>query len=247
MTIDWWTLGLQTVNVVVLVWLLGRFFWRPMASMIEQRRAATQQLLGDAEAKRDSAAATLAEVEKTRGGFVQEHDAILAAAHDAAEQARTARLQETTKEVAGLEAAAKVAIERDKEAADKTWAERASRLAVEIAGRLAARLEGPSIRATFLDSLLQAIRTLPDPVRRTMAGNDIVLEAVSATPLEPADQERYRKLIGEAFGGRARIAFNADPALIEGLELHGPDFALTNSWRADLAQILLDLTHADKR
>jgi len=29
MTIDWWTLGLQTVNVAILVWLLQRFFWRP--------------------------------------------------------------------------------------------------------------------------------------------------------------------------------------------------------------------------
>ena len=39
MTIDWWTLGIQTVNVVILIWLLGRFFWRPVAAMIEQRRA----------------------------------------------------------------------------------------------------------------------------------------------------------------------------------------------------------------
>jgi len=29
MTIDWWTLGIQTVNVVILIWLLERFFWRP--------------------------------------------------------------------------------------------------------------------------------------------------------------------------------------------------------------------------
>ena len=28
MTIDWWTLGLQTINVAILVWLLKRFFWR---------------------------------------------------------------------------------------------------------------------------------------------------------------------------------------------------------------------------
>ena len=42
MTIDWWTLGIQTVNVIILIWLLGRFFWRPVAAMIEQRRAAAQ-------------------------------------------------------------------------------------------------------------------------------------------------------------------------------------------------------------
>ena len=69
MTIDWWTLGLQTVNVLILVWLLGRFFWRPVAAMIEQRRAAAQRMLAEAEAKRAQATAALAEIERTRAGF----------------------------------------------------------------------------------------------------------------------------------------------------------------------------------
>ena len=45
MTFDWWTLGLQTVNIVILVWLLQRFFWAPIAGMIAERRAASQQPL----------------------------------------------------------------------------------------------------------------------------------------------------------------------------------------------------------
>lgn len=38
MTIDWATLGIETVNIAVLVWLLGRFFWRPVSGIIEARR-----------------------------------------------------------------------------------------------------------------------------------------------------------------------------------------------------------------
>ena len=184
MTIDWWTLGIQTVNVVILVWLLGRFFWRPVAAMIEQRRAAAQRILAEAEAKRSQATAALAEIERTRAGFAREREAILAAAHEAAEQARTARLDEAAKEAASLEAAAKAAIEKEKAAADKAWAERASRLAVEIAERLAARLDGPAVRAAFLDWLLKEIRALPEPVRQAVAANGVALEAISATPLD---------------------------------------------------------------
>ena len=116
MTIDWWTLGIQTVNVVILVWLLGRFFWRPVAAMIEQRRATAQRILADAEAKRSQATAALAEIERTRAGFAQEREAILAAAHEAAERARAARLDWRAKEAAALEAAAKAAIEKEKDA-----------------------------------------------------------------------------------------------------------------------------------
>jgi F-type H+-transporting ATPase subunit b len=47
MRIDWWTLALQTFNVLVLVWILSRFLFRPVASMIEQRQAAAAKLLAD--------------------------------------------------------------------------------------------------------------------------------------------------------------------------------------------------------
>jgi F-type H+-transporting ATPase subunit b len=241
MTLDWWTLGIQTVNVVILVWLLGRFFWRPVAAMIEQRRVTARQILVEAEAKRSQAAAALAEIEQTRAGFAQEREALLAAAHEAAEQARAARLKEVETEASILEAAARAAIEKANEAADKAWTERASRLAVDIAERLAGRLDGSAVSATFLDWLLKEIRTLPAPTRQAVAADGVTLEAISATPLDPTDQERYRGLIGEAFGCRPRIAFKTDPALIAGLELRGPYLVVNNSWRADLTKILADL------
>lgn len=34
MRIDWSTLALQTINVVVLVWLLSRFLFRPVSDII---------------------------------------------------------------------------------------------------------------------------------------------------------------------------------------------------------------------
>jgi F-type H+-transporting ATPase subunit b len=246
MTIDWWTLGIQTVNVVILVWLLGRFFWRPMADIIEQRRAAAQNIVAEAEAKRSQATAALTEIEQTRAGFAQEREAILAAAHGAAERARATRLDEVEKEITSLRATARAAIEKERESADKAWAERASRLAVEIAERLAARLDGHAVRATFLDWLLNEIRTLPGPARQGVAAKGVALEAVSATPLDPAEQERYRGLIAEAFGAHPQIAFKADPALIAGLELHGPHFVVNNSWRADLTKIVADLSHDNR-
>ena len=39
MRIDWWTLALQTFNVLVLVLILGRFLFRPVVAIIEERRA----------------------------------------------------------------------------------------------------------------------------------------------------------------------------------------------------------------
>ena len=137
-------------------------------------------------------------------------------------------------------------MENERDAAEAAWAERANMLAVEIAGRLVARLDGQVVRAAFLDWLLQEVRSLPAPVRDAVASNGAILEATSATEIGLADQESYRTLIAEAFGTRPQVAFKVDPTLIAGLELRGPHFVVANSWRADLAKILADLAHDKK-
>src|ERR1700721_4804596 len=98
MTLSWWTLCIQTVNVVILIWLLGRFFWRPVAAMIELRRATAQRIVAEAEAKRSEATAALAEIERTRAGFGREREMILTEAHATAERERTTRLAGAGKE-----------------------------------------------------------------------------------------------------------------------------------------------------
>jgi F-type H+-transporting ATPase subunit b len=246
MTINWWTLGIQTVNVVILVWLLQHFFWRPVAAMIEQRRAAAQKSVSDAEASRTQAAAAMADIEKTRAGFDAEKTKILADAQKAGEAARATVLNDAGKVAAALVATSKVAIEKERADAEKGWADRSSQLAVEIAGRLAKRLDGTQIQTAFLEWLVTAIQAMPALERQAVTANGASLEALSATPLDPAQQERTGALIGKAFGGQPHITFKVDPALIAGLELRGEHIAVSNSWRADLGTILADLTHATR-
>ena len=246
MTIDWWTLGFQAVNVLILVWLLGRFFWRPVAGMIAERRDTAQKTLVDADAKHAEASTALAEITQTRACFAQERDALLKAAQETAEQTHAARLRDAARQAAALEAGAKAAIARDREAAEKVWSERASRLAVDIARRLAARLDGPAVASIFLDWLLKEIRNLPDAARQAVATSGATLEASTASILSPADQQRYGKLIGEAFGASLPVVFKVDPDLVAGLELRGPHLVVTNSWRADLTQILADIAHDNR-
>lgn len=246
MTIDWWTLGLQTVNVLVLIWLLGRFFWRPVAAMIEERRAAAASLLADAEAKRKEAADALVEIEKTKAGFGQEHDAIVAAAHTEAERVAAAQLAAATQEAASLEAAAHSRIAKTEAEGRAAWRQLSARLAVTIAERLAARLDGTAIRAAFLDWLVAEIARLPATERQAAAANGSLLEAVSALPLDPVEQAHCQERLATALGGSAPIIFRSDPALIAGLELHGPHLAVSNSWRADLDRILTEIAHDDR-
>lgn len=243
MTFDWWTLGFQTLNVIALIWLLERFFWRPVAAIIETRRTSVQKTLADAQAKEAGATAALAQIETTRGGFAKERQDILADAHKAAETASAERLAEADKAIAALQAGEVQAEQAQKAASEAAWASRSNQLALAIARRLAARLEGPAVNAAFLAWLLKSIEALPPAVREAASGAP--LEAVTAEAMAPKDQQRYRELIAKAFAGQPKIAFSADPGLIAGIELRGAHVVVNNSWRADLALIDADLAHAD--
>ena len=77
MQIDWWTLGLQAVNALVLIWLLAHFLFRPVVDAIAARQKAAGQLLADAkaakeaaESERDKAAAETARLVEHRGEAV---------------------------------------------------------------------------------------------------------------------------------------------------------------------------------
>ena len=233
MHIDWWTLGIQTVNVAVLVWLLQRFFWRPVSAMIAQRRDAAQAALAEAKASDSKAKAALADVERTRAGFAAEHAGILKQAHDAATKADAATQAAASTKVAALEAAGTAAIAASQKASEKQWADRSAQLAVDIAGKLAGRVDAPAVQSSFLAYLLDHLRAMPEAARKATEG--CALEVVSAKAI---DQPSTTAAIAKALGTTPTLTYRTDPCLIAGVELHGPHLDVTNSWQADLAKVL---------
>lgn len=247
MHIDWWTLGLQAINVLILIWLLKHFFWEKLAALIAQRQATVQKALADAEAKRGQMQAELAGVARVREGFAQEREAILEAARAQATQMQADMLARAGQDAMAKEAASRARIETERKDAEATWRRLAATLAVDIAARLAARLEGAAVRSAFLEWLVREIRTLPAPLRQAVAAGATPLAVTSAVVLPAEEQEACRARIAQALGGAPPILFKVDPALLAGLELEGHDLLVRNSWRADLQKALEEIANDEGR
>jgi F-type H+-transporting ATPase subunit b len=243
MSIDWGTLGLQTVNVLILVWLLRRFFWTPLAALIAQRQKTVQGALAEAETKRRQAQEELAGIARVRDGLAQERETILNAARVEAMQIQADRLAQADRQAQAEVAASRARTDAERSAAAASWRQGAAALAVDIAARLAARLDGAAVRSAFLEWLVKEIQTLPAPLRQTVAEGNTPLDIISAVALPPVEQETCRTRIAQAFGGAPPIGFKVDPALIAGLELMGRDLLMRNSWRADLQRTLDEITN----
>jgi F-type H+-transporting ATPase subunit b len=244
MHIDWWTLALQTVNVLVLIWILGRFFFRPVANIVIKRQEEANKLLAAATAARQQAVDARVDADKLRAENDATRDQLIAEAHKSAQTEKENLLAQTSQELAKLRGEAEAAITQDRIAAEKAIIARAGELAVEIAQRLLGRLPSKITLSIFLDGLCQEVRALPPEARESFASAmaaDHTIEVVTAMPLSEEETRNVRDALKAAFGSELPFKFRADATLIAGIELHSPHTVVRNSWRADLDRIREEL------
>ncbi len=244
MTINWWTLGLQAVNVLILIWLLSRVFWRPVAAAIVTRQTAAKTLLIEAKSSKTKADAALAEVTATREALAAERKALLADATAKAEEATKASLEAASGKAEALLSAAQQTREREKDAVLARNQKDAALLAVDIARKLLARLDTSKIQTSFFDLLVDAINRLSPKDKQTLLGTDGGIDLVSALELDKTARAKINAAVGKALGGEPSLNFLTDSELIAGFEMRTAHFTLSNSWYSDLEAIQKDLKNA---
>ena len=100
MRFDWSTLLLQTINVLVLIWLLRRFLFRPVLDIIVARKEAAEKLLADAAAERERAQSEAEKIARGEAQLAADRNHILADAHAAAESERAQLFERANHEAA---------------------------------------------------------------------------------------------------------------------------------------------------
>ena len=81
MQIDWWTLALQAVNFLVLVWLLWRFLFRPVKRVIEERKKLADEAFEKAAKKESEAETARARYEEREAALADERQEMLKRLH----------------------------------------------------------------------------------------------------------------------------------------------------------------------
>ena len=88
MLIDWFTVGAQALNFIILVWLLKRFLYKPILNAVDAREKRIAAELADADAKRAEAQKERDEFQHKNEEFDQQRAALLAKTTDEAKAER---------------------------------------------------------------------------------------------------------------------------------------------------------------
>ncbi len=247
MRFDWSTLALQTVNVLVLLWLLRRFLFRPVTDIITTRKNAAEEMLAQAAAARKEAESEAEAAERHEKKLAAESDRILADARAAAEAERVRLLALAKDQAKQAGDAAHAALEREREQMRRELEKEARHLAVTIASRLLGRVPAPAVNAALLQSLGTWLADLAPHELWPLAQPEEALEVVTATPLDASAQAACMAMLAQRLGRTPTVSFGTDPSLIAGVELRNSHARLCNNWRVDLDRIAQELNRNDEQ
>jgi F-type H+-transporting ATPase subunit b len=246
MQIDWWTLGLQTLNAVVLIWLLAHFLFRPVADAIAGRQKLANQLLADAKAakaaaqsEQDKALAEAAELAAHRSDALKAIEAEAAAA-------KSTLLAKAQAEVDKLRAAFAAEIETQRRTEALAAEDRAGELAIDIVNKLLDRLAREVRVSAFIDGIAAGLAQLPNETRASVGAEGRSVHVTTARAPTSAEVEACRKSLEKVLGHSIALDVSVDPKLIAGIELEAPYAVVRNSFRADLARLKSELVHHDR-
>lgn len=245
MQIDWWTLGLQTVNALVLIWLLAHFLFRPVVDAITARQKAAGQLLADAQAAKATAQSEREKAATETADLVEHRGETLKAAEAEAATAKAALLAEAQADADKLRVAAKAEIEAARLSEAVAAEDRAGRLAIDIATKLLDRLPQEVRVAAFIDGIATGLAQLPEGTRTSLGAGGAAIRLTTARAVTPQEVETCRKALAGVLGHPVLVEVSVDPELIAGIELEAPHAVVRNSFRADLVRLRSELVHHD--
>ena len=234
MSIDWWTLALQGLNFLILIWLLRRYLYRPVLAAIDRRRVSAQAAFDQAEAARLAAGAAEQDFKARIAALADERRAALSAAHAQAEAERAALLERTRHESDDLMVQARRTLADERAEAERRLRARAAELAVTLAQTLLAGLPAGAVAESFLEQLERHLDTLPAGTLRRLTGPSGPVRVVTCPALDEPAAARWRQRLAARLGPAIPVDFGADTALVAGARLDLPAGTVEASWQRAL-------------
>jgi len=230
MLIDWFTVGAQVLNFVVLVWLLKRFLYRPVLDAIDAREARIAQQIAAATATQASALRKEQDFERRNEDFDARRDTLLKQATVAADSERQ-RLVAAAREAADAVAMQRQDADRhDASNLGRALADRTRAEVFAIARRVLVDLADTPLDERIAAVFLQRLHALePDALTALASGLDKNHpRAIVRSAFEPgvAQREILRTAVVAALAPRQKeatpaldVVFETASDLLGGVEL----------------------------
>ncbi|MFU8857515.1 MAG: F0F1 ATP synthase subunit delta [Deferrisomatales bacterium] len=223
MLFDWFTIGAQALNFLILVWLMKRFLYKPILHAIDAREQRIAAELADAEAKRAEAQGERSEFQRKNQEFDRQRALLLSEATEEAEAERRRLLDEARQAADALRAKRQEALRNEAHNLNQALRLQAQQEVFAIARQALTDLAATSLEERLGEVFTRRLRALDGPEKELLAAAlktspDSALVR-SAFALPAAQRAAIQSALDETFSAQIHLRFETAPEVIGGIEL----------------------------
>ncbi|CAN5278206.1 ATP synthase subunit B [soil metagenome] len=223
MLIDWFTVGAQALNFLILVWLMKRYLYKPILNAIDAREKRIAAELADAAAKQAEAKKERAEYEQKNQEFEKGRTTRLKEATDAAEVERQKLLEDARKAADAVRSKREFALQNEQRNLSQDLTCWTQKQVFAIARKTLSDLASASLEECMGVAFIQRLRGFTGSAKEQLA---VALKSAthpvpvrSVFDLPPEQRSAIQNAINEAFSADIHLQFETAPELVSGIEL----------------------------
>jgi F-type H+-transporting ATPase subunit b len=223
MLIDWFTIGAQVLNFLILVWVMKRFLYKPILDAIDKREARIAAELADADAKKAEARKERDTFKHKNEEFDQQRATRLKNVSDEAQIERERLLDEARQAADALSAKRQETLRNDAHNLNQAISRRTQQEVFAIARKALTDLATTSLEERLADVFTRRLKEMDSQAKQGFAES---LKTASEPALVrsafdlPGEQRAaIQNALNDVFSAEIHIRFVTEPALISGIEL----------------------------
>jgi F-type H+-transporting ATPase subunit b len=223
MLIDWFTVGAQALNFLILVWLLKRFLYKPILRAIDAREKRIAAELADADAKKAEAQKERDEFQHKNEQFDQQRAALMSKAMDEAKAERQRFLDEARGAADALSAKRSETLRNDARHLSQAISRRTQDEVFAIARKALTDLATTSLEERMGEVFTRRLRAMDANTKGSLAealksaSEPAVVRSAFDLPAE--QRAAIQKALNETFSAEINVRFETASDLVSGIEL----------------------------
>lgn len=223
MLIDWFTVGAQTLNFLVLIWLLKHFLYKPILDAIDVREKRIAHELADAAKKQKEAEQERDDFNQKNVAFDQQRSELLQQATEEVNNERQRLLVKARADADDLTAKRQTALENEQQNLYDELGHLIRTNVFSITRKTLVDLSNKKLESAIVEVFIKRLHDLQGDAKLIFAAaikkadNSLLIR--SAFQLPDAEQANIQQAINECFSINVLLRFEIAEYTISGIEL----------------------------
>jgi F-type H+-transporting ATPase subunit b len=223
MLIDWFTVGAEAINFLILMWLLKRFLYKPILDAIESREQKIAAELADAATKKAEAQNEREEFQHKNEEFDQQRADLMSRATEEVQAERQRLLGEARKAADTLRSKRQEALTQEYQSLHDLIINRTRDEVFAIARKTLSDLAAASLEERISDVFTRRVREMSNEAKEGFAnalkGSPTPVQVRSAFELPSQQRDSIQQAINETLSADVPISYEIAPSVISGIEM----------------------------